>query len=100
MSRLYMICLTTLLLGSVYSIIRKNDPLINFPLDEYTADFVEMNYTNLIEHFPPGPAGNKTFNQRYWVNDKYYNATAGGPIILYLCGEWRCGPSNINSAYN
>ena len=33
------------------------------------------------------------------MNDDYYDATTGGPVVVYVCGEWVCGPANMQSAY-
>ena len=101
MSSIKMICLVATLLGSVSCIIKKGDPLIAPATDESVAGYTEMNYTNLIDHFPPEPLPDAdTFLQRYWVNDDYYNATAGGPVVIYICGEWTCGPSGVKNPYN
>jgi hypothetical protein len=34
---------------------------------------------------PFGVNSNRTFKQRYYINDQYYQA--GGPIFLYINGE-------------
>jgi len=26
-----------------------------------------------------------------WKNDKFYDAEHGGPVFLYICGEYTCG---------
>jgi len=54
-------------------------------------------YDNLIDHFDL--SSNETFAQRYWVNDTFYED--GGPVILYLCGEWTCSATNpeLNPAF-
>jgi len=70
------------------------DPLNPFKKDQDLDSTVtygtEYNFTNLIDHFGTGLT--QTFNQRYWVNDTYYKA--GGPVVLYLCGEWTCSATN------
>jgi len=38
-----------------------------------------------------------TYDQRYWINDQYYDAETG-PIFLYLCGEWTCQPPSVDGA--
>jgi len=42
----------------------------------------------LINHF--NPQDKRTFSQRYWVDDQFYNPTSSSPIILYICGEGTC----------
>ena len=42
-----------------------------------------------VDHFDM--QNNDTFQQRYWVNDQYWSKeNGGGPLFLYLCGEWTC----------
>jgi len=43
-------------------------------------------FKNRIDHFDD--SNTKTYDQRYWVNEQYYEH--GGPVILYICGEWTC----------
>jgi len=31
----------------------------------------------------------RTYKQRYWVNDKYWDQESG-PVFLYICGEYAC----------
>jgi hypothetical protein len=33
----------------------------------------------------------RTFQQRYWVNDNYWDNKTG-PVFLYICGEGTCSP--------
>lgn len=36
--------------------------------------------------------------QRYWINEQYWSAeNGGGPIFLYLCGEWTCSNQRNDS---
>lgn len=39
-----------------------------------------------------------TFKARYWVNDQYWSSeNGGGPLFLYLCGEWTCSNQKEDS---
>eukprot|EP01133_Synstelium_polycarpum_P004379 gene4379-5123_t len=42
-------------------------------------------YNQTLNHFDAQDT--RTFLQRYYVNDAYYNTQKGGPIILYINGE-------------
>jgi hypothetical protein len=55
-----------------------------------TPNFIEANFTQLVDHFaePPDP---RTFNQRYFYNDTFWDKTIG-PVFLFICGEGRCNP--------
>lgn len=52
------------------------------------ADFNQLWFTNYINHDDLS-AG--TFQQRYWINDKYWTDTSG-PNFIYFCGEYTCSP--------
>ena len=96
-----MICLIATLLGSVSCIVKIGDPLIQPVTDGTGSNFTEFNYTQLIDHFPPEPLPDAdTYQQRYWVNDDYYDAAAGGPVVVYICGEWTCSGGSVEAPYN
>lgn len=54
------------------------------------ADYKALTFRQSIDHFNEGD--DSTYEQRYWYNDKYYDAHAEGPVFLYICGEWTCSP--------
>jgi len=31
----------------------------------------------------------RTYQQRYWINDQYWDQ-ASGPVFIYICGEYTC----------
>ena len=43
--------------------------------------------SQLINHFDV--QDNRTYSQRYWVLDQYFDQTSG-PVFLYICGEYTC----------
>lgn len=51
-------------------------------------DFQETTFDQLIDHM--NYQDNRTYKQRYWVNDKYWNKDNNGPVFVYICGEYRC----------
>lgn len=55
------------------------------------ANFTEQVFVNKINHFNTNIVDSRTYNQRYWTNDEFFD-TQGGPVFLYLCGEWTCSP--------
>jgi hypothetical protein len=57
---------------------------------EGASNFVEANFTQLIDHFAT-PADTRTFNQRYFYNDTFWDQQTG-PVFLFICGEGRCNP--------
>lgn len=53
-------------------------------------------FTQRLDHFDM--QNDATFQQRYWVNTQYWSAeNGGGPLFLYLCGEWTCSNQSPNS---
>jgi hypothetical protein len=40
----------------------------------------------------------KEFGLRYWENNSTWDRTNGGPVFLYLCGEWTCAPPSVFGA--
>ena len=52
-------------------------------------DFEVANFTQKLDHFEPTEV--RTFNQRYFWNDTFWDTTTG-PIFLFICGEGRCKP--------
>jgi hypothetical protein len=53
------------------------------------ADFTQLWHTNLVDHFDFQVT--ETYQQRYWINDKYWTDTSG-PNFIYFCGEYTCSP--------
>ena len=52
-------------------------------------DFEMRTFDSRIDHF--SVLDRRTFKQRYWVNDRHWQAGDGaGPNLLYLCGEYAC----------
>ena len=60
----------------------KSDP----PAPEF-PEFKELYATNLHDHFDA--TNESTYNQRYFVSDKYWDKKSG-PIFVYICGEYTC----------
>ena len=52
-------------------------------------DFGFENFTQKLDH--NNALDTRTFRQRAWVNDKYWDPKTG-PIFLYICGESTCRP--------
>jgi|688.fasta_scaffold1116476_1 hypothetical protein len=50
-------------------------------------DFELKTFNNYVDHF--NFQDNRTYAQRYWVNDKYFTDPSG-PNLIYLCGEYTC----------
>mmetsp|Transcript_44290 Transcript_44290/g.60069 ORF Transcript_44290/g.60069 Transcript_44290/m.60069 type:complete len:128 (-) Transcript_44290:1085-1468(-) len=55
--------------------------------DIQVDDFEEKTFDNLIDHM--NYQDTRTYKQRYWINDKYWNKETG-PVFIYICGEYRC----------
>ena len=54
----------------------------------------QYNYTQqLLDHF--SPLDNRTWTQRYWVINQFYDP-ANGPVILYICGKQTAPPSPVD----
>jgi pimeloyl-ACP methyl ester carboxylesterase len=73
--------------------------LLRTPTDhkDWKEDVDYKWFEQRLDHFDM--QNSDTFNQRYWINDQYYNAkNGGGPLFLSICGEWTC--SNVkNDSY-
>ena len=86
------------------SISAQSSQLLTEDLPEVqVSDFVERTFENVTDHF--NYLDNRTFNQRYWVNNKYFDGS--GPLFIYICGEYRCSvpetrlfPFMIGAAHN
>ena len=50
------------------------------------SQFKEGTFDNLVDHF--NYLDDRTYKQRYWVSDQYYDGE--GPLFIYICGEYRC----------
>ncbi|KAM9995201.1 hypothetical protein ACTFIY_001384 [Dictyostelium cf. discoideum] len=50
-----------------------------------SGSFPAQWFTQTLDHF--NFQNNQTFQQKYYINDQYYNYKNGGPIILYINGE-------------
>jgi len=65
--------------------------LLRQPTDQvdWKADTDYKWFTQRLDHFDM--QSNATFQQRYWINDQHWSKeNGGGPLFLYLCGEWTC----------
>ena len=51
--------------------------------------FTALNFTQKLDHY--NIKDSRTFQQRYWVNDQYFDNKTG-PVFLYICGESTCRP--------
>jgi hypothetical protein len=51
--------------------------------------------SQLIDHF--NPQDSRLYSQRYWVVSDYYKQ--GGPVFLYICGEYTCPGVNQERLY-
>ena len=49
--------------------------------------FLADNFTQQLDH--NNFKDKRTFQQRYWVNDQYWDNKTG-PVFLYICGEGTC----------
>ena len=58
---------------------------IKVSMDQYDT----YTFENKIDHFDDNDE--RTYNQRYWVNDKFFDKD-NGIVFLYICGEWTCTP--------
>ena len=54
------------------------------------ADYSTKTFGQILDH--NNESDERTYQQRYWYNDKYFSQKNKGPIFLYLCGEWTCTP--------
>jgi len=60
-----------------------------FGPQEVSNDVDYLWFDQKVDHFDL--QNHDTFKQRYWVNDQWWSAeNGGGPLFLYLCGEWTC----------
>ncbi len=50
-------------------------------------DFKQLNFTNRKDHFDYFTMD--TYEQRYWVNEKFW-IPESGPVFIYICGEYTC----------
>jgi hypothetical protein len=56
-------------------------------------DFPKINVTDFKQNTMPAKIDNsneqdyRTYEQRYWINDKYFSIDSKAPIFLYICGE-------------
>jgi len=69
-------CLVVVMEGLFTARYKKSPQLNEFP--PYT-------YVQILDHFDPQE--NRTFIQRYYVNDKYFSGTDEAPVFLYINGE-------------
>jgi len=51
--------------------------------------------TQKLDHF--NPQDTRVYSQRYWVLSDYYKQ--GGPVFLYICGEYTCPGVNKDRLY-
>ena len=53
-----------------------------------------LTWTSKLDNF--NATDRRTFQQRYWINDDYWDENTG-PVFLYICGEWTCSAPSIHS---
>ncbi|KAF2900100.1 hypothetical protein ILUMI_06086, partial [Ignelater luminosus] len=53
--------------------------------DDWDPSVTEHWFTQILDHFNPND--NRTWQQRYFVNQEYYNSSYGGPVFLEIGGE-------------
>ena len=68
------------------------------------ADFSQKWFTNKIHHnlnqnvhnhIHPHELNDETYQQRYWMNDQFWDKE-NGPVFVYICGEWTCTPPDTS----
>ncbi|XP_063919924.1 putative serine protease K12H4.7 [Zophobas morio] len=52
---------------------------------ESVRDIPEQWFTQSLDHF--NPTDERTWQQRYFSNDQYFDSTAGGPVFIMIGGE-------------
>ena len=57
-------------------------------LQRTSFHFSELWYTQQLDHF--NPADNRTWQQRYFVNDQYWKKD--GPVFIFIAGEGAANP--------
>lgn len=65
--------------------------LLKTPVEQvdWTQDTDYEWFEQRLDHFDM--QNSATFRTRYWVNKQYWSKeNGGGPLFLYLCGEWTC----------
>jgi hypothetical protein len=64
--------------------------------NENIMDMPKINITDFEQNTIPAKVDNynyqdkRTYEQRYWINDKYFSIDTKAPIFLYICGEYTC----------
>lgn len=57
----------------------------------------EQWFDQKLDHFTP--LDNRTWEQRYFVMNHWFNATAKPLIVLYICGEGECNNVSYDSSF-
>ncbi|EAR85045.3 serine carboxypeptidase S28 family protein (macronuclear) [Tetrahymena thermophila SB210] len=57
----------------------------------------ELYFQQKLDHY--APLDNRTWAQRYFVMDHWFNKTAQPLVILYICGEGECNGVQYNSSF-
>ena len=58
---------------------------------EADAGWIAKTHSNFVSHY--NDSISDTYLQRYWENTD--NAIDGGPVFIYICGEWTCSPPSV-----
>ena len=61
--------------------------------DKYGGAGTEYHFTQVLDHFN-AYNGNITFEQRYYINDTFFDASKQGPYLFMPGGEW------VNNGFN
>ena len=80
------LCLTFLVLIGLGSAKILKAPI---PQEDSSNDEDYRWFDQQVDHFDM--QNHDTFKQRFWINDQWWSKeNGGGPLFLYLCGEWTC----------
>jgi len=61
----------------------------NIDVNVNVSDFKQLWKKTPVNHY--NYQDHRSFAQRYWINDKYFNASdPRAPVFLYICGEYTC----------
>lgn len=97
-SSLLLLAVIFMLLGTFATATYTNRPRLSISNEKHvsclkndnplTPDFVFHNYTQTLDHFNYKPESYMTFQQRYFVNSKYWGGpNTSSPIFVYMGAE-------------
>ena len=77
--------------------LEKSNNDIKFLEDKKDNGEEEKYFAQRLDHF--NQQDDSTFNQRYWINDKFIdrNNISATPLFIYVCGEWECSYPKENN---